>query len=713
MAFKDRIRHFTRGELGTGLGIIIFAALLVELTSIVQYNKFGKLIRHDMDIRSRIVVGAMADNISHTLELTEATMKENLWEIRNSLSHPDSVFSGIVQLIDDNPHVVGGCIGFVPYYYKSKGRLYEPYVVKTSDGFRMEQIGGEDHDYTQNPAFLKVLQDRRPIWSDPYKYGADSLMSLTTYSYPITDKNGKIVAVCGLDMDLSWLGDTLNARQQFKSSFAIMLNDKGMLVAAPPESRASKEFVGQVVDIVNGKRPPMNQKEAALCQTSLRREPYWKLVQVYRGDEAMAPMRKMRLEMMFWIIAGLLVLFFMIERFARKERQLQAVNMEQARLGGELAVANRIQMEMLPDTFPPYPERNDLDIYGSLIPAREVGGDLFDFFIRDEKLFFCIGDVSGKGVPSAMLMSMIHSLYRMISESENSPSLIAGALNRQLCRDNEANMFVTFFLGVLDLHSGKLRYCNAGHDRPLLAGDSVQVLDAAANLPLGVFDTTEFEEQECLLPPGTAIFLYTDGLTEAKDTQRQQFTLERVKDAVARSLTLSAQDMVSSLGKEVGDFTTGAPQSDDMTMLVIRYMRDNDTFCDKLTLSNDVKEVELLGGFIKSVCERISADPKTASRLRLALEEIVVNVMSYAYPEGRNGFVDIEARSDGRQLLLTVSDDGIEFDPTAVAPADTDLDAQDRVPGGLGILLARSMVDQISYERKGGKNLLTLKKSLI
>ena len=446
MAFPGKIRQFFRGEFGAGLGIIIIAALLVEMISIVQYNKLSSLFYHDMDVRSRIVLGSMADNISHTLELTETTMRENEWEIRHYLPYPDSMFNAIVRLIDDNRHVVGGCIGFVPDYYRSKGRLFEPYVAKTGDnGYRMEQIAGEDHDYTQTPAFRKVLETGRQLWSDPYMYGADEPMSLTTYSYPISDETGKIVAVCGLDMDLSWLGDTLNARQPYPDSFAFMLNDEGDLVASPPLSRASAELVNQVADVVNGKCPPLDEKKITVRQTRMRRAPYWTLVQVYPTAEVFAPLQKLRREQILWILAGLLIMFFMIERFAHKERQLRAVNMEQARLGGELAVAKRIQMEMLPETFPPYPERKDLDIYGHLVPALEVGGDLFDFFIRDEKLFFCIGDVSGKGVPSAMLMSVMHSLFRMVSESEDSPSRIMQALNKQLCRDNDANMFVTFF----------------------------------------------------------------------------------------------------------------------------------------------------------------------------------------------------------------------------------------------------------------------------
>ena len=706
-----KLKHFFKGEVGTGLGIIIIAAVLVELISIVQYNRIRKVVDHDLDVRSKIVLGAVADNIGHTLELTEVTMRENLWEIRHSLSNPDSVFNAVEHLIDDNPHVLGGCLAFVPYYYPRIGRLYEPYVSKKNGGFNKEQLASVDHDYTLNPTFQQVLRSKTPTWSDPYFYGTDSLMSLTTYSYPIFDIKGKIAAVCGLDLDLTWLGDTLNFRQPYQSSFSLMLTREGALVAGPSQSKVPKEQVEQVVNIINGKQALPRGSDITIRQGSLKRAPYWMIVQVFNNSEVFAPMRKIRLQQMLLILAGLLILFFMIERYARNESKLRTVHSEQARINGELAVAKKIQMEMLPKTFPPFPERKDLDIFGNLVPAREVGGDLFDFFIRDEKLFFCIGDVSGKGVPSAMVMSVIHSLFRMISETEDSPGRIISALNGQLCRDNDTNMFVTFFLGVLDLESGIVRFCNAGHDKPLLVKESVDELEAMPNLPLGVFEDTAFQEQSLSLSSGTTIFLYTDGLTEAKDTQRQQFTKARVKDALLHCIALpemNSEKMTTSVGQEVHAFTQGAEQSDDLTMLAIHYIRK-----EHITLTNDIKEIERLGEFVKSLTEHLGIEHKTAYKLRLALEEIVTNVISYAYPEGQRGSLDIEAGSDGKDLMFTVSDSGKEFDPTAIAPADISLDAEERPLGGLGIFLARNIMDEISYKRSDNKNVLTLKKSLI
>ena len=435
----------------------------------------------------------------------------------------------------------------------------------------------------------------------------------------------------------------------------------------------------------------------------MKKAPFWQVANVYYKNEVYKPLHKMRLQQMFLILLGLLILFFITERYAHNEKKLNQATAEQARISSELAVARNIQMQMLPTSFPK-------DIYGSLVPAREVGGDLFDFFIRKGKLVFCIGDVSGKGVPSAMVMSVTHSLFRMVSATEDSPARILTALNTEGCRDNESNMFVTFFLGVLDLQSGVLCYANAGHDRPMLITDSVTALPVKPNLPLGIFPDTVFEEQSCTLEPGTTIFLYTDGLTEAKKLDRQPFGKERLVE-VLKANHNSPQEMVNAMNDAAHQFTAGAPQSDDLTMLAIRYP-GKVTVSESLTLQNNIKDVAKLGDFVKAFNSRLPIDSKLSSNLRLALEEIVVNVIQHAYPEGEKGQVDVEVSYDGNDITYTVKDSGKPFDPTAIPDSDTSQDARDRPIGGLGILLARKITDNLTYRREERKNVLSLQKSI-
>jgi len=256
--------------------------------------------------------------------------------------------------------------------------------------------------------------------------------------------------------------------------------------------------------------------------------------------------------------------------------ELKSTTASKAAIENELKVAHDIQMSMLPKTFPPYPERDDIDIYGFLKPAKDVGGDLFDFYIHNEILFFCVGDVSGKGVPASLVMAVTRSLFRNISAHTSEPEQIAYTLNEALSKGNETAMFVTAFIGVLDLETGHLSYCNAGHNNPLIIGQEVSMLECNPNLPLGVMDGVTFDRQEMDVEPQTTIFLYTDGLNEAENIQHDQFDIERVMD-LATSLVKVGQDqpttMIQKMTEAVHAFVGEAEQSDDLTMLAIKYVR--------------------------------------------------------------------------------------------------------------------------------------------
>jgi len=266
----------------------------------------------------------------------------------------------------------------------------------------------------------------------------------------------------------------------------------------------------------------------------------------------------------------------MQQSLAKYVEELKLTTASKAAMENELQVAHDIQMGMLPKTFPPYPERDDIDVFGSLTPAKEVGGDLFDFYIRDNQMFFCIGDVSGKGVPASLVMAVTRSLFRNISAHTSKPDHIISTLNEALVDGNETSMFVTAFVGVLDLESGILRYCNAGHDAPMLIGRGVGLLPCDPNVPLGVMPGWTFKAQEADIDPQTTIFTYTDGLTEAEDARHAQFGIDRVT-TVAETLLDEGKNMsetiVSKMIEEVHAFVGEAEQSDDLTMLAIKYMK--------------------------------------------------------------------------------------------------------------------------------------------
>lgn len=256
--------------------------------------------------------------------------------------------------------------------------------------------------------------------------------------------------------------------------------------------------------------------------------------------------------------------------------ELKETTAQKASIESDLRIASGIQMGMLPENFPTKADRDDVQIYASLTPAKEVGGDLFDFYFRDDKLFFCIGDVSGKGVPASLFMAVTRSVFRTVSVHESMPNNIVTIMNTIIADMNKTQMFVTLFVGVLDLPTGHLHYCNAGHDAPLLIGDGIGELPCDPNIPVGFLPSWEYSLQEAQISTGTTIFLFTDGLTEAMDANYAQFQMERINDVASQALSQQQQEphqLINMMTDAVHQFVGDAEQSDDLTMMAIQYIR--------------------------------------------------------------------------------------------------------------------------------------------
>ena len=398
--------------------------------------------------------------------------------------------------------------------------------------------------------------------------------------------------------------------------------------------------------------------------------------------------------------------------------ELKETTAQKASIESDLRIASEIQMGMLPSMPPKLGEySNDVQLYASLTPAKEVGGDLFDFYIRDEKLFFCIGDVSGKGVPASLFMSVTRSTFRTVSAHESMPDRIVTTMNKTIADMNKRNMFVTLFVGVLDIPTGRLHYCNAGHDAPLLVGVGVGELPCDSNIPVGFMPKWKYTLQEAQIFSGTTILLFTDGLTEAMDADDAQFSMQRVNDVAAQALSQQHQDpcqLIEQMTDAVHQFVGDAEQSDDLTMMAIQYVKQQSDVLMRMNivLANDIKEVPRLTAFVEEACEAVGLQPDETALVKVAIEEAVVNVMNYAYPPGTRGNVAIEAASNDVRLKFTVIDSGKPFDPTVQRGVDTTLPAKERHIGGLGIHIMRQNMDSINYERVDNHNVLTLRKKL-
>jgi len=397
--------------------------------------------------------------------------------------------------------------------------------------------------------------------------------------------------------------------------------------------------------------------------------------------------------------------------------KLEEVTASRVAMEQELKIASDIQQRMLPKAYPPYPERTDIDIYGEVVTAKEVGGDLFDFFIRDEKLFFSIGDVAGKGVPASLVMAVARSIFRSASMIHTSPKLIVEQINRSVCQSNDSFMFVTLFMGVLDLATGKLQYTNAGHEPPVLVGSHTRFLRVDNNIPLGLRPEWQYTEQETVIMPGTTIFLYTDGFTEAETADLKQYGRERMfKEAIRLAAKRpDSRTFVKDIRQTERQFVNYIPQRDDISLLAIKYQGNVDPklYYRSILLNNDVQEVPVLAVFIDGICNDMHFDNLTSSRIHLAIEEAVVNVMEYAYAKGTRGHVYLDVTATDDTINFVLRDRGNEFDPTKVPELDIESYVKKRMSGGLGIHLVRQYMDSVSYERTAdGLNVLTMTKKL-
>ena len=715
-----------------GFMVVIAATVALEATSIVQYYFSRKGIQQEATRRAEGQLEATSLQITNVMDQVETAVRNNLWGIRLQLGRPDSLWTVTQRLVNENPVIVGSAVALKENYYRGKGKYFSPYSYKNGDEILSKQLGNEKYDYFSMEWYVKPIETKGGYWSEPYFDEGGGNMLMTTYSLPITDAKGRVVGVVTADISLDWLTELVGNVKVYPNAYSMMISRQGQIMVCPAETLVMRhnvmELSAQMEDSATynsinrrmmagekGNVPIKYNKEIQHVFFAPVERTGWSMSIVIPDDAIYGDIKKLGLLIKILQIFGILMLILILNGTIKNQMKLRDVSENKSRIENELKIASAIQMAMLPKTFPPFPERHDLDIYASIYPAKEVGGDLYDFFIKEEKLFFCIGDVSGKGVPASLVMAVTRSLFRTIACHEKSPLRIVTAMNESMSDGNESNMFVTLFVGVLDLGSGLLKYCNAGHNAPLLIKDGkAQELGVKPNLPLGIMASMDFEEQEARLAKGDRLFLYTDGITEAENASHELFGENRLLGTLSKASDLSATQQINKVGYTIGDFVAGAPQSDDQTMLDIIYFGNPESEGTErhLVLHNDIQQIPQLAEFVETIADEAGIDQSLAMSLNLALEEAVSNVILYAYPEGSDGLVDIEAIIRKDRLDFCITDSGKPFDPTKKEDADITLGVEERQIGGLGIYLVRNIMDSLSYERKDDKNILSMTKKL-
>jgi sigma-B regulation protein RsbU (phosphoserine phosphatase) len=711
----------------TGFLLIVIAALTLGATSLLQNYFATKALKEEASMRVKGRMDFLESEILNVITQAETGVHNKIWITKWCLDFPDSLPNVGRLIVEDNPVLVGSTFALVPGYYRRQP-LLAPYTFRSGDSLVTRSLATAAYNYPSKEWFVKPLELDEGYWSEPYVDTGGGDMLMTTYSIPIRDGNNRVAGVLTGDISLDWLGELVNGAKAYPNSQTSILSREGLFMVSPMEevvmTKTADDLVGQMEDSLAfaALNQAMLQGLSGETEVILHNEKNqvfyapiertgWSMCTIIPENDIYGSLKKNTIWIRLLQLLGLAMIVLILRAVTKSQLKFAEVSQKKEKMESELKIAHGIQMAMLPNIFPPFPERSDIDMYAFLDPAKEVGGDLYDFYIRDDKLFFCIGDVSGKGVPAALVMAVTRSQFRTVSAHERSPLHIVTAMNNSMSDMNKDMMFVTFFCGILDLVNGHLRYCNAGHNGPLIIGDEVRPLPVVPNLPLGISPGFAYKEQETDLIYGEYIFLYTDGVTEAENSNQRLYGEDRLMDAMDNT-GKNAQEKLNKLKENISSFVGDAHQSDDMTTMLIRYMNFNnpDTMERHLILHNDIQQIPQLAGFVESIAVDAGLDQSLAMSINLALEEAVTNVIMYAYPKGSDGLVDIEAIVRKDSVDFTIIDNGIPFDPTAAPEADVAASVEERPIGGLGIYLVKSIMDTVSYRRYEGKNILSMTK---
>lgn len=405
-----------------------------------------------------------------------------------------------------------------------------------------------------------------------------------------------------------------------------------------------------------------------------------------------------------------------LSRVFERRHMEEIVREQKERMEIELNFAREIQMSMLPLIFPAFPLRKEVTLHATLHPAREVGGDFYDFyFLDDDHMCFVIGDVAGKGAPGALLMAVSKTLIKSRAADDSSPSSILTHVNNELSADNESAMFVTVFLGILNVKTGEMVYTNAGHNPPYIkrADGTLQKMDAFHGPVIGAMPDLTYKQDIDTLQKDDVILLYTDGVTEALDEDDRLYSDPKLVDLLQENEFKHPKEMVITIAEDVQAFQGKAEQADDITILAIQYFGLlEETGMNKLEMKikNQLDQLGVVEDEFFEFAMNNEIPAGDRQKVSIVLDELLNNVVNYAYDDEELHEIEVEVELSGKRLVITIEDDGVPFNPFGREKPDTSSKIDDREIGGLGIHLVRSVMDEYDYQRHIDKNLVRLVK---
>ena len=667
----------------------LFLLLGMGVQSYVSYSKALFSLQEKMDLETQIAQEKLQFELYDALDASSQIADK----VKKCLEHPDELYDKTSELLNRYPNFYSCYVTFPPYYYPEEGKWFGLTSYRTKDSIISRPFGNAEHDYFEREWYKGAAQSTEGYWSTPYR-DDDFDEPIYTYSKVMRDEEGKLICVIGIDFSLNWIHNLLEHFKPFEEAVFMLYGSNGTLLAM--SNGAPADGFGNSWIITSKTLQPINIKMVTAV-------PKRHIIQSLSLGTLLP----------FGVfVLGIFVVGLLIRRMTRDERDNARLETEKEVMSHELEIAHDIQMGILKDENEKKKAQanGDIELNTLLVPMREVGGDFYDFHREGDELWFIIGDVSGKGVPAAIFMSAAVNLFRAAGVRAASPKEIMEEMNAILSENNPSLTFVTAFIGRLHIPTGELLFCNAGHCAPLIKHklsavnqhsavrsqpSEVKCLQMESNIPLGYDGRYCFVEQGCMLGEGDTLVLYTDGVTEARNSEREMLGLKRWSDIVAKN-----EDLPNAIKHFIGQ----AEPTDDITLMTI--CKESPVLPMTINVPCREDQWPVLRNAIHSFGLCIGMERKALKKYEVAAEEAIVNILHYSQAND----IEIVLSSQDSAFTIQLMDDGLPFDPTEHTPNNKTID--ERQIGGMGIHLIRQIVDEMHYERKEEKNILGLVKKI-
>ena len=619
------------------LNILLVTSILFLAAIAIEGVSSHKLIVEEATRSTERLLDATIASIQENLCEVETSVKGATWLASDNIENRNYMYGLTTRMVNDIPDVVGSAVAYRPEYFKGEHWVSPySYSDPESGKVMTKNLGNETYDYFTMDWYEPVALNGQPHWSEPYVDEGGSGYLMTTYSYPILDENWDVTAVMTADLSLQWIADKLSQIKPYKNSTVSLISRKGKYLNITGDSAlldqdiystlkmaGSPEDLSAIVESIMKGEKGVKQYRRGKKVSFVVYGPLdngWSASITCGYDEVLAGASKMLLHLIINALASLLLQFllgfFIIRKVSRPltsmseaaisisngnfntelpevkhkdeiyqlrdsfdvmQKSLNAYieNLKEStaaneRYASELQVAANIQMAMVPKEFP-HNDRIDLEAF--IKPAKEVGGDLYDYHINGDTLYFLVGDVSGKGVPASLIMAMTLFAFRLLGPAGFEVNEVVESVNDCVSSSNNTGMFVTLFYGRINLKTHEMSYCNAGHNPIVVVqpGEAPYYLQAKSNLALGVMDGFKYEKQTLQLTKGSRLVVYTDGVTEAEREDKCLYGEPRLLDWTKAACDAKSATAFNcqSLLEDIHNFTLGNEQNDDITIMTM------------------------------------------------------------------------------------------------------------------------------------------------